>query len=171
MDRKRLSAIGVVAIPFLSNVLANALYDVLKANVGTVADVLRSSWFPVVVFALLAALWLMYWVVRPAWRGRNAQPPAPAVAEAEVAAGDGRVFDPAIHITDAIEAQITRGPGNPGVNEINWRTQGQMERHIHIAFRPRVLRFFEPTDQIVARGRPTGCDPNRKRSHNDQALL
>jgi hypothetical protein len=80
-----------------------------------------------------------------------AEPILPPIvtAEAEAATGTGQAFESTIKISDAIEAQITRGPANPGVNEINWRTQGQMERHIHIAFRPRALRFFEPTDQIV----------------------
>lgn len=56
-------------------VLANALYDGLKKNLGALADTLRSPWAPTVVFGALAILWLAYWVVLPGWRQRHEQQP------------------------------------------------------------------------------------------------
>ena len=72
-----------------------------------------------------------------------------AAADAGLASGEGKVHDASVRITDALEAQITRGPGNPGANEINWTTQDARSRHIHVAFHPRALRFFQPTEKTV----------------------
>jgi hypothetical protein len=73
----------------------------------------------------------------------------PGWASAVVARGDGAALSPAIGIDEAIEAQITRGSAVPGTNEVNWTTEGKRNRHIHLDFEPRVLRFFSPVDETV----------------------
>lgn len=75
-------------------------------------------------------------------------PPAHA-ANAETARGVGKAFSPAIGISDALQAQITRGPSNPGIHEVNWKTEGKRNVIVHLSFRPRALRFFSPLDQTI----------------------
>jgi hypothetical protein len=68
---------------------------------------------------------------------------------AEPAAGVGKASSPTAKMSDAIQAQITRGASNPGANEVNWTTEGQRGRHIHLDFKPRALRFFHPVDATI----------------------
>lgn len=63
MDRRTLlrGAGLVVLLPLVINVAAAALYDALKPNLGGVGDVLRSPWFAIVIYVVLAIAWLVYW--------------------------------------------------------------------------------------------------------------
>jgi hypothetical protein len=91
-------------------------------------------------------------------RRHSADSPADAVASrpqvdaaAETARGGAKAFDPTIKITDALQAQITRGPSNPGIDEVNWRTEGLRGRHVHLDRKPRALRIFHPVDQLITK--------------------
>lgn len=152
MDRKGLSAVGVVLVPFLVNVLANVFYDVLKANVGAIADGVRSPWFPSAVFAVLAFLWLFYWVARPAWRQRKANARPHVKADAGVGEVTAKANDPApdLSISGDVEAQVIPGPGSPSLNQVSYASRGRR----HYAYdkfgrRPNAVRFSKPEDRII----------------------
>jgi hypothetical protein len=153
MDGKRLSAAGVVLVPFLINVLANVFYDVVKANVGTIADAMRSPWFPTALFVILAAIWLAYWVISPAWRSRSVKPEHPqVVVEAEVATGTGTAHGAEIHVESDVKAVVTPGPWSPTLPQASFATKGRR----HFAFddfhrQPRAVRFSKPVDRLVTR--------------------
>lgn len=100
----------------------------------------------------IVVLLFLWFVVARIMERRGSEPktkPVTTEAHAGLAEGRGEAPPPTVEISDAIEAQITRGPANPGTNEVNWTTQGQRSRHIHLDFKPRALRFFHPVDVTV----------------------
>jgi hypothetical protein len=150
MVTKRLSAVGVVLVPFLINVLANVFYDVLKANVGAVADVLRSTWFPFVLFMVLAAMWL-FWVFGPLSKTRTAKPRPPgASAQAEAATGTGTASESTVRFTDGLSHLVIPGPGNPTLHQVGYQTEGR-RHYAYGAFkqRPKAIRFSKPEDRLL----------------------
>jgi hypothetical protein len=149
MVMKRLSAVGVVLVPLLINVLANAFYDVLRANVGAVAEVLRSTWFPFVLFMVLAAIWL-FWVFGPLSKTKNAKPRPETSAQAEGATGTGSASESTVRFTDSLSHLVIPGPGNPTLHQVGYQTEGR-RHYAHGAFkqRPKAIRFSKPEDRLL----------------------